>query len=220
MRFDAIVTAAIVPAVIFGVAGRQSVQVTPQTYQPSITLVVAHKTAAKPKGKIVTVKPGDYLAKIAKVNKTTYQRLFAANKGIKDPDLIYPGQKLRIPTASEKLTNRPVISPEADVPAVQSVQVQSAVAPTNQPHVSYSTPANASVWDSIAACESGGNWSINTGNGFYGGLQFTLGSWRAVGGSGYPNQASKSEQIARAQILQSRQGWGAWPACSAKLGLR
>ncbi len=68
--------------------------------------------------------------------------------------------------------------------------------------------------------ESGGNWSINTGNGYYGGLQFSQSSWRAVGGSGSPSQASKSEQIARAEALKARQGWGAWPACSAKLGLR
>jgi hypothetical protein len=79
--------------------------------------------------------------------------------------------------------------------------------------------STGSVWDRLAQCESGGNWAINTGNGFYGGLQFTLSSWRGVGGSGYPNMASREEQIARAEILQSRQGWGAWPACSAKLGL-
>src|SRR5262249_35817350 len=81
------------------------------------------------------------------------------------------------------------------------------------------SPGNT-VWDRLAACESGGNWAINTGNGFYGGLQVTLGSWRAVGRQGYPNQASKAEQIARAKILQARQGWGAWPACTIKLGIR
>ncbi|MDO5635109.1 MAG: transglycosylase family protein, partial [Micrococcus sp.] len=88
--------------------------------------------------------------------------------------------------------------------------------------VGLSAPANAAsvaTWDRLAQCESNGNWSINTGNGFYGGLQFSLASWRWVGGSGYPHQASKSEQIARAEILLSRQGWGAWPACSRKLGL-
>jgi hypothetical protein len=77
-----------------------------------------------------------------------------------------------------------------------------------------------STWESVAQCESGGNWSINTGNGYYGGLQFNLDSWRWVGGSGYPHEASKAEQIRRAEILHSRQGWNAWPACSSKLGLR
>ena len=79
--------------------------------------------------------------------------------------------------------------------------------------------ADVSSWDAIAACESGGNWAINTGNGFYGGLQFTLTSWKAVGGTGYPHQASKAEQIARAEKLQDIQGWGAWPVCSKKAGL-
>lgn len=79
---------------------------------------------------------------------------------------------------------------------------------------------SAGVWDRLAACESGGNWSINTGNGYYGGLQFSLSSWRAVGGAGLPSNASRSEQIRRGEMLRSKQGWGAWPACSRKLGLR
>ncbi len=76
------------------------------------------------------------------------------------------------------------------------------------------------LWDRVARCESGGNWSINTGNGFYGGLQFALSSWRWVGGSGYPHRASKAEQIRRAEVLLARQGWRAWPSCSRQLGLR
>ena len=77
-----------------------------------------------------------------------------------------------------------------------------------------------SVWDSLAECESGGDWAINTGNGYYGGLQFSLTSWKAVGGQGYPHQASRAEQISRAESLKAIQGWGAWPGCSRKLGLR
>lgn len=75
------------------------------------------------------------------------------------------------------------------------------------------------VWDELAECESGGNWSINTGNGYYGGVQFSLGSWNAMGGEGLPSEASKDEQIAIASALQARSGWGQWPACSRKLGL-
>ena len=82
------------------------------------------------------------------------------------------------------------------------------------------SPASGSVWDRLAQCESGGNWSINTGNGYYGGLQFSLGTWRAYGGSGMPHQNSRAQQIAVAQRLQSAAGWGQWPACSRKLGLR
>jgi uncharacterized protein YabE (DUF348 family) len=79
---------------------------------------------------------------------------------------------------------------------------------------------NGSVWDRLAQCEAGGNWSINTGNGFYGGLQFTLQTWNAFGGSGMPHHASREEQIRVAEKVQASQGWGAWPACSSKLGLR
>ena len=82
-----------------------------------------------------------------------------------------------------------------------------------------STPSG-SVWDKLAKCESGGNWSINTGNGYYGGLQFSLSTWRAYGGSGLPSNASREQQIAIAKKLQADAGWGAWPACSAKVGLR
>jgi uncharacterized protein YabE (DUF348 family) len=84
---------------------------------------------------------------------------------------------------------------------------------------SSSTPSG-SVWDKLAQCESGGNWSINTGNGYYGGLQFSLSTWRAYGGSGMPHEASREQQIAIAKKLQADAGWGAWPACSSKLGLR
>lgn len=79
---------------------------------------------------------------------------------------------------------------------------------------------NTGVWDALAQCESGGNWQINTGNGYYGGLQFSKPSWEYVGGTGLPHEATREEQIARGEILQDRQGWGAWPACSRKLGLR
>ena len=82
-----------------------------------------------------------------------------------------------------------------------------------------STSGN-SVWDRLAQCESGGNWSINTGNGFYGGVQFSASTWRAMGGSGLPHQASRETQIAIAKKLQARAGWGQWPGCSSKLGLR
>ncbi|MDN4612188.1 transglycosylase family protein [Arthrobacter burdickii] len=79
--------------------------------------------------------------------------------------------------------------------------------------------APASDWDALAQCESGGNWGINTGNGFSGGLQFTPSTWAAFGGQGSPQSASREQQIAVAENVLAGQGWGAWPACSAKLGL-
>lgn len=76
--------------------------------------------------------------------------------------------------------------------------------------------ADSINWDAIAACESGGNWAINTGNGFYGGLQFTLGTWRANGGSGMPHHASRAEQIRVAENVLRSQGIGAWPVCGRR----
>ena len=82
--------------------------------------------------------------------------------------------------------------------------------------------APVSDWERLAQCESNGNWSINTGNGFHGGLQFTNSTWHAFGGGQFaPNahQATKSQQIWVVERTLAGQGWGAWPACSAKLGL-
>ena len=77
-----------------------------------------------------------------------------------------------------------------------------------------------SVWDQLAECESGGNWSINTGNGYSGGLQFLPSTWRAYGGTGSAHNASREEQIRIAERVQDDVGWGAWPACARRLGLR
>lgn len=79
-----------------------------------------------------------------------------------------------------------------------------------------------SDWDRLAQCESGGNWHINTGNGYYGGLQFSQGTWAAHGGTNYApsaDLATRDQQIAVAEHVLATQGWGAWPACSSSLGL-
>lgn len=189
---------------------------------------VAGKGIASRSKEIITVKSGDYLSELAKTYGTSVQRLFYANTQIKDPDLIYPGEQLRVPGPNEHLAQRPIpgqVSTDS-VPAQQTPEsdddelpVVAAVIPSPTPVITSATNPNGSVWSRLATCESSGDWSADTGNGFYGGLQFTLESWRAVGGIGYPNQASPAEQIALAEKLQTMQGWGAWPACSAKLGL-
>jgi len=191
----------------------------------SIVANATSKSNSQPKAHIVTVKSGDSLNKIAKAKKSTATRIYYANAKVKNPDLIYPGEKLRIPTKTEKLKARTISGTSISVQPTDHVRVttppQKTVSSSTVKKSTTPAPAVAtgSVWDRLATCESDGNWSINTGNGFYGGLQFTQSSWQAMGGNGYPNQASRSEQIARAQKLQAVQGWDAWPACSAKLGL-
>lgn len=92
-----------------------------------------------------------------------------------------------------------------------------------QPAPRPATSVGGSVWDRLAFCESGGNWAINTGNGFSGGVQFVASTWRAYGGTAYAPmawQASREQQIVVAERVLADVGWGAWPACSRKLGLR
>jgi len=78
------------------------------------------------------------------------------------------------------------------------------------------------VWDDLAQCESGGNWAINTGNGYYGGLQFSYDTWHGYGGgefAEYPHEATREEQITVAERLRAARGFQPWPACRIKLGL-
>ncbi|PMC63339.1 resuscitation-promoting factor [Corynebacterium xerosis] len=103
------------------------------------------------------------------------------------------------------------------VPTVTTVRQGTKPRPGAVPAV-----ANGSVWDALAQCESGGDWHIDTGNGYSGGLQFHPQTWTAHGGGQYAptaGQASREQQIAVAEKVQASQGWGAWPACSASLGL-
>jgi LysM repeat protein len=164
------------------------------------------------KNTTVVVNPGDTLDGIATAHQTTYVRLFDANTNIQDPDLIYPGDTVRIPAADEQLADR-------EIPA-NYVAAHPVTATTYQaPAVQYRAPAAAPVsytsgsnWDAIAACESGGNWAINTGNGYYGGLQFTQQTWAGAGGLAYAPRAdlaTPAQQIAVASTL----GLGNWPVC-------
>ncbi|HET9722156.1 MAG TPA: transglycosylase family protein [Candidatus Saccharimonadales bacterium] len=177
---------------------------------------------------MVQIQPGDTLSKIADANSTTYVRIFDANNFIQDPNLIYPGNQVRIPDAAEQLPDRPLPQPAAvaaPVTAYQAPAPQAYTPPAPQtytPAPAAPAAASGSVWDSLAGCESGGNWAINTGNGFYGGLQFDYGTWLSNGGGAYAptaSQATRDQQIAIASKVQAARGWSPWPACSAKLGL-
>jgi resuscitation-promoting factor RpfA len=183
--------------------------------------IVAAKTDNK--RKTVVVKRGDNLSKIAKQAKlASWRPIWDLNKKISHPNLIYPGQKLLIPAKGEKIKHRPL--PALAVTRV--VSQERAAAPASGSRRSTVTRSastssvGGSVWDRLAQCESGGNWGTNTGNGFSGGLQFAPGTWRANGGTGSAHNASRAEQIRVAERVRASQGWGAWPACSSRLGLR
>src|SRR3954452_23510032 len=92
------------------------------------------------------------------------------------------------------------------------------------PPLTVPSPAGAATgktWTRLAKCESGGRWHINTHNGYYGGLQISGGTWRAYGGkrlASMPHKATRGEQVRVARRIQKRQGWGAWPTCSRRIG--
>jgi LysM repeat protein len=183
-------------------------------------------TAAAQQSVQVTVARGDSLAKIAQAHQTTYVRLFDANAHIAHPDVIHPGWVVRVPSAAEQLARRQMPSEvfKPDLPVIPVRPVAAHATPARQT-VAAAAPAAAdgSVWDRLAQCESSGKWSINTGNGYRGGLQFSDATWKGFGGTQYAafaHLASREQQIDVAKRVLAKQGWNAWPACSAKLGLR
>lgn len=132
-------------------------------------------------------------------------------------------------THKEPVVNETSSAVASEEPLVEQAPVQQSPVVSGpaytQPPAADPAPvvASGSVWDSLAQCEAGGNWAINTGNGYYGGLQFSAGTWNAHGGQQYAptaDQATREQQIAVAEKVQAAQGWGAWPACTASLGIR
>lgn len=101
-------------------------------------------------------------------------------------------------------------------PTTTTVAPTTTTSPVTQPAAA-APSSGGRDWDAVAQCESGGNWHINTGNGYYGGLQFDLQTWRSVGGTGYPHEHSREVQIHHAEILFSQRGASPWPHCGKYL---
>ena len=153
------------------------------------------------KTETVDVKPPVEYKDDADMEKGTTKVLDAGKAGKAREDVL-------ITKADGKVRSRLVLtSKELEKPVKKVVARGTAKAPS---------VASNSVWDKIAECESGGNWSINTGNGYYGGLQFSAATWRSVGGPGLPHQQSREVQIKYAKILQQRSGWGQWGCADAR----
>ena len=176
-----------------------------------------------------TVHQGDTLSAIAARsygNSADWPAVWWVNRHqVRNPNVLLVGQRLRLPAsghvtaaiaraAQAAIPAPPPPSPASTTPVSYSQPDPSAAAPVSTPAPASS--AGGANWNAIAACESGGNWSINTGNGFYGGLQFTQQTWLGYGGGQYApsaNLATPSEQIAVAQRVLAGQGIGAWPVC-------
>lgn len=154
-----------------------------------------------PRGEAVERRPGDLFCPNPTAN-------FAGADTGRGPQLPRYRGKHRKPSSTASKTAKFVLTG-----AIAGAPMLLAAAPANA--------ADTGTWDAVAQCESGGNWGINTGNGFYGGLQFTQSTWESYGGLDYAPQANladQSAQIAVAENVLAGQGWGAWPVCSAQAG--
>jgi len=178
-----------------------------------------------------TVHQGDTLSAIAAHsygNSADWPAVWWVNRHqVSNPNVLLVGQRLRLPASGHVTAAMahaaqaaipapppPPPSPASTTPVSDSQPAPSAGAPVSTPAPASS--AGGADWNAIAACESGGNWSINTGNGFYGGLQFTQQTWLGYGGGQYApsaNLATPSEQISVGQRVLAGQGIGAWPVC-------
>jgi len=177
-----------------------------------------HPAAAHQAPAQYTVKAGDTLSSVARHeygSAAAWPALWWVNRHkVHNPEMIRVGQRLTLSSwhPHKAWLNRAAL---AAVPASASAPPVSASAPA-----AGAAPVPASSggvnWSAVAACESGGNWSTNTGNGFYGGLQFTEGTWLANGGGQYASSAdlaTPAQQIAVAERVLASQGIGAWPVC-------
>jgi hypothetical protein len=178
-----------------------------------------------------TVHQGDTLSTIAAHaygNSADWPAIWWANRHqVPNPNMITAGERLRMPASGHvpaRIAHAALAAMPASQPASAPAQAPAGSAPQADPPavtpVSAPPPVSSGGvnWSAIAACESGGNWSADTGNGFYGGLQFTEQTWLAYGGGAYApsaNLASASEQIAVAERVLAGQGIGAWPVCGA-----
>ena len=178
-----------------------------------------------------TVHQGDTLSAIAAHNygnSADWPAVWWVNRHqVRNPNVLLVGERLRLPAsghvtaAMARAAQAAIPAPPPPSPASTSPVSYSQPDPSTAAPVYSSAPASSGGgvnWNAIAACESGGNWSISTGNGFYGGLQFTQQTWLGYGGGQYAgsaNLATPSEQIAVAQRVLAGQGIGAWPVCGA-----
>lgn len=195
-------------------ASESTTEPLPNESHPDAEATQETESDDEPQPKRVKVKPGDTLALIAQDHDVTYARLFSANKDIEHPDLIEPGDTVLIPIDGEEIEPRTIPEPLEET---QEPEEEATPAPAPE-----AAPVDSgSVWDQLAQCESGGRWSLDST--YDGGLQFHPDTWNRSKPAGYPDyawQASREQQIEVGKRVQASGGWGQWPTCSSKLGLR
>lgn len=183
-----------------------------QTSSPSPKQVTVTTADPLPPPKTYTVQSGDNLSGIAQTEQLdSWHPLWNANPGLSDPNLIYAGQQLIVPTGPTD--DRPLpgyMTTPAPAPVSYSAPVHYQQSYRSSAQANYAVGAGG-LLARIRQRESGGNYAENTGNGYYGAYQFSLGTWRGVGGTGLPSDASPAEQDMRAQMLYNERGCSPWP---------
>ena len=193
--------------------------------------VSLHPAAAHHDPGSYTVRSGDTLSQIAARSygsAADWPAVWWANRRqVPDPDLITAGERLQLPGSAQvplwlarAAGSAPAASAAPTAPAAPAVSADPASVPAAPPASAAASTGSAGGvnWSAIAACESSGNWAASTGNGFYGGLQFTEQTWLGYGGGQYAssaNLATPAQQVAVAQRVLAGQGIGAWPVCGA-----
>jgi LysM repeat protein len=179
------------------------------TATPKLKIAATPKPAQTPPPKTHVVAPGDSLSIIATDEQLdSWRPLWNANPALANPDLIYAGQQLVVPTAP--VADRPLPAGVVEAPVSAAYNSSSASTVRHASAANYSAGIGG-LLANVRKRESGGNYADNTGNGYYGAYQFNLGTWRGVGGSGLPSDASPAEQDMRAQMLYNERGCSPWP---------
>lgn len=168
----------------------------------------ASQPQTTPPPKVYVVQPGDNLSDIAQSqNLESWVPLWNANTSIQDPNLIYADQQLVIPTGPT--TDRPLPTDTTSLPQRTYTPAGGQIVTSNPAPAD--SGGGSTILQRVKMRESGGNYGDNTGNGYYGAYQFSLGTWESVGGSGLPSNASPQEQDMRAQMLYNERGCSPWP---------
>lgn len=188
-----------------------------------LVLLPTSAKAAEPNPSYSVV-AGDSLSQVAtKHSLANWKLVWDANPSLTNPDQLNVGQVLVIPTkevaAPRELPGGYGVVVSAPVSYQSTYAKKTTTARRTTPAVAQQ-PAGDDAWARLRACESGGNYSINTGNGYYGAYQYNNGTWNNYGGYARADLAPAAVQDAKARETQASRGWNPWPACSSKLGLR
>ena len=190
-----------------------------------IPLVSSQKKSIERKKEVANLKKGVDTVSVVSKEKSSYK---SPTVSVSVTPISTPTKKqvvissTIVPSTVPSITVTLIPTPTQQKAKVLSISTieSSLVSQTISPEPTITTDPNTDeIWEKIAECESHKNWSIDTGNGYFGGLQFSQGAWESVGGTGLPSLATREEQISRAKQLQQKRGWSVWGQCSKRLGL-